>query len=134
MDAEHRARFITLWQNYFPGTELPITFEFRNESCTAKKVPPLEGWHCLICQMGRARNGTPITMDARSVTCRGDLCTLAIPTNGYLTSGISSRAENRVVWKVSGTNKRPRLLTPGRRRSCSSHRRDRISSSPAGTS
>lgn len=73
MDADLRDRFTALWNNYFPGTELPITFEFRKESGTAKKVPPPDGWRCLICQIGRVRNGTPLVLDARSITCRGGL-------------------------------------------------------------
>ncbi|MEI8331226.1 MAG: hypothetical protein WCF90_06200 [Methanomicrobiales archaeon] len=75
------------------GMELQITFEFRNESCTAKKFPPPEGWRSLICPEG----GLPITMDAWSVTCLGDLCTPAIPMSGHWISGISSRAGNRVA-------------------------------------
>jgi uncharacterized protein (DUF169 family) len=73
MDAGLRDRFTTLWQKYFPGTELPITFEFRNASDAARKVSPPDGWRCLICQMGRVRNGTSLVLDARSITCRGGL-------------------------------------------------------------
>jgi uncharacterized protein (DUF169 family) len=73
MDPDLRDRFIALWQNYFPGTELPITFEFRNASASAKKVPPPDGWRCIICQIGRVRNGTPLVLDASSITCRGGL-------------------------------------------------------------
>jgi uncharacterized protein (DUF169 family) len=73
MDIQLRDRFIELWQNYFPGTDLPITFEFRNESPASEKVPPPDGWRCLICQIGRVRNGTSLVFDSRSITCRGGL-------------------------------------------------------------
>ncbi|HUH79239.1 MAG TPA: DUF169 domain-containing protein, partial [Methanoregula sp.] len=73
MDTTLRDRFTALWQQYFPGSELPVTLEFRNESGDAPHVPPPDGWRCLICQTGRARNGTPLLFNARSVTCRGGL-------------------------------------------------------------
>ncbi len=38
-----------------------------------KKVPPPDGWRCIICQIGQARNGTPLAFDGSSVTCRGGL-------------------------------------------------------------
>lgn len=73
MDTILRDRFITLWQKYFPGAELPLALEFRAGRGTAKKVPPPEGWRCLICQTGQARNGTPLAFDSQSVTCHGGL-------------------------------------------------------------
>ncbi len=73
MDTSLRDRFITLWQNYFPGTELPVTFEFRPESATLSKVPPPDAWRCIICQIGLVRNGTRLAMNSRSITCRGGL-------------------------------------------------------------
>ena len=73
MDTKLRDHFITLWQKYFPGTEMPVTFEFRKESAIAQKVPPPDSWRCIICQIGRVRNGTPLIFDARSITCKGGL-------------------------------------------------------------
>jgi len=73
MDTILRDRFITLWQKYFPSAELPLALEFRAGHGTAKKVPPPDGWRCIICQTGQARNGTPLAFDSQSVTCRGGL-------------------------------------------------------------
>ena len=73
MDIILRDRFIVLWQKYFPGIDLPITFEFRKESLSSQKVPPPNGWRCIICQIGRVRNGTPLVFDSHSITCRGGL-------------------------------------------------------------
>jgi hypothetical protein len=71
MDIYHRDRFLGLWTTYFPGSELPLAFEFRKEPVTSANVPPPEGWRCIICQIGRARNGTPLVLSTESVTCRG---------------------------------------------------------------
>ena len=73
MDIELRDRFIALWQNYFPGTELPITFGFIKDDGTVQNVPAPDGWRCMVCQIGRVRNGTSLALDARSITCRGGL-------------------------------------------------------------
>lgn len=73
MEITLRDRFITLWQKYFPGAELPLVLEFRDGPGSAKKVPPPDGWRCMICQIGQARSGTPLAFDGSSVTCRGGL-------------------------------------------------------------
>ncbi|NLX38435.1 MAG: DUF169 domain-containing protein, partial [Methanothrix sp.] len=68
-----RDRFTALWQKYFPGAELPITLEFRKDSSNVQKVPPPEGWSCLICQINWVRKGTPLVFDASSISCPGGL-------------------------------------------------------------
>ncbi|MFA6225344.1 MAG: DUF169 domain-containing protein [Methanoregula sp.] len=73
MDIELRDRFIALWQNYFSGAKLPITFGFSKDAGTVQNIPPPNGWRCIICQIGRVRNGTSLALDAQSVTCRGGL-------------------------------------------------------------
>jgi len=73
METALRDRFIELWEKYFPGAELPIALEFRDESDDARRVPAPGGWRCLICQMGRARNGTSLVFDEASITCQGGL-------------------------------------------------------------
>lgn len=71
MDLTLRDQFTALWEKYFPGAELPLAYEFRDNPLGAKHVPPPGGWRCIICQMGQARNSTPLAFDDASVTCRG---------------------------------------------------------------
>jgi hypothetical protein len=73
MDSSLRNRFTALWQKYFPGADLPLTAEFRDDPGDAATVPPPGGWRCLICQLARARTGTSLTFDAQSITCPGGL-------------------------------------------------------------
>jgi len=73
MDILLRDRFTALWQKHFPGADLPVTFEYRTAPGSAATIPPPDGWRCVICQLNRARNGTPLVFDSRSVTCRGGL-------------------------------------------------------------
>lgn len=71
MDISLRDRFTALWEKYFPGADLPLAIEFRDSPLGAKQVPHPDGWRCIICQMGQARNGMPLSFDAGAVTCRG---------------------------------------------------------------
>jgi len=73
MDTGLRDRFIALWQNYFPGTELPITFGFGKDDGDIQNIPAPDGWRCFVCQIGRVRNGSSLALNARSITCRGGL-------------------------------------------------------------
>jgi hypothetical protein len=71
MDTDLRDYFTALFEKYFPGPALPLAIEFRDRPLGAKEVPYTDGWRCIICQMGLARNGTPLSFDAGAVTCRG---------------------------------------------------------------
>jgi uncharacterized protein (DUF169 family) len=71
MDTEIRDRFATRWQRYCPGAELPITFELSETCGTSEKAKTTEGWHCVICDLERVRNGKSLVLDQSSVTCSG---------------------------------------------------------------
>ncbi len=73
MDTGIRDRFVTLWQQYCPGAELPITFAVGECSVTAEKAKTPAGWRCIICDLARVRNGTSLVFDRTSVTCSGGL-------------------------------------------------------------
>jgi hypothetical protein len=73
MDTGIRDRFVTLWQQFCPGAELPITFEIGEGSGTAEKAKIPGGWRCIICDLARVRKGTSLVFDRTSVTCSGGL-------------------------------------------------------------
>lgn len=50
-----------------PSSRLPSN---SGEAGSVQKVPHQDGW---CCQIGRARNGTPLVFDRNSVTCAGGL-------------------------------------------------------------
>ena len=70
MDLELKERFAKRWAKYFPGAELPIAFFYTSERGQVE-VPQLDGHHCLICQLGRVRKGTPLQFDVDAVPCGG---------------------------------------------------------------
>jgi len=73
MDTTTRDRFTALWEQYFPGADLPVTLEFRQASASSEKVPRPDGHRCIICQIARTRNGATLIFDASSITCGGGL-------------------------------------------------------------
>jgi uncharacterized protein (DUF169 family) len=73
MDTGIRDRFVTQWQKYCPGAELPITFEIGEGDGTAERAKTPGGWRCIICDLARVRKGTSLVFDRTSVTCGGGL-------------------------------------------------------------
>jgi uncharacterized protein (DUF169 family) len=73
MDTGIRDRFVTLWQTFCPGAELPITFEVGEAGGIAEKAKTPKGWRCIICDLARVRKGTSLVLDRTSVTCSGGL-------------------------------------------------------------
>jgi uncharacterized protein (DUF169 family) len=73
MDTGIRDRFVTKWQKYCPGAELPITFEIGDVDTKAEKAKTPGAWRCIICDLGRVRKGTSLVFDRTSVTCSGGL-------------------------------------------------------------
>ena len=70
MDLDLKERFVQRWRQYFAGAELPIV-SFYTEARGRAEAPQPKGHHCLICELGRVRRGTPLQFDADSVACGG---------------------------------------------------------------
>jgi uncharacterized protein (DUF169 family) len=71
MDLSERDRFVTLWNAYFPESELPITFEIGGSTDRAEKAPAPKGWKCLVCDLLKVRKGRSVVFDQSSVSCTG---------------------------------------------------------------
>jgi hypothetical protein len=71
MDPGTRTEFIQLWEKFFPGEYLPITFEISPElrGIQKAKIPP--GWRCFVCDLTKVRNGTDLAFNSESISCRG---------------------------------------------------------------
>jgi hypothetical protein len=70
MDLDLKERFARRWQQYFEGAELPIVFFYTDKRGQAE-VPRPKGHHCLICELGQVRKGTPRQFDVDAVPCGG---------------------------------------------------------------
>jgi hypothetical protein len=71
MDIELRDRFIRLWNEYFAGSDLPITFGIGKDTGSIPKAPVPKGWKCLVCDLTRIRKGTSLSFDQDSLSCSG---------------------------------------------------------------
>lgn len=71
MDTFLRDRFTELWRRYFNHAELPLTFEYTDNSSDAKPEPPFCRHRCVLAQLHKARNGRTLCLDAASIGCRG---------------------------------------------------------------
>ena len=80
MDTGIRDEFITQWQKYCPGAELPITFEVGDDTRTTENAKTPAGWRCFICDLARVRKGTSLVFDRTSITCSGGLLYMGYET------------------------------------------------------
>jgi hypothetical protein len=71
MDTALRDTFTRLWNTYFDGEELPITFGIGPDTGAVKRAPVPKGWRCLVCDLARIRKGNDLAFDGESLSCSG---------------------------------------------------------------
>ena len=71
MRKEDKENFNDLWNRYFNGAELPVTFYYTDEEGRAEQVKPGTGSRCLIGALAKVRKGRSLCFDAASVACPG---------------------------------------------------------------
>jgi uncharacterized protein (DUF169 family) len=70
MDLEFRDRFMNLWDRYFQGVELPITFYYTDMSPAGKRVNAARH-RCVMADLMQARKGKELLLDAENIGCFG---------------------------------------------------------------
>ena len=71
MDTGLRDAFIDIWGRYFPGAELPITFELGGNAEGVERAATPKGWRCFVCDLAKIRRGESLVFGEESVGCRG---------------------------------------------------------------
>ena len=71
MDIELRDRFTGLWNKYFPGADLPVTFGIGSDPGEVAMAPVPKGWRCIVCDLTKVRKGTSLALGGESVSCAG---------------------------------------------------------------
>lgn len=71
MDLGIRDHFIGLWNEYFNGAELPITFYYTDDEGYAELVKPGAGPRCMIGHLTKVRHGESLAFNFDSVSCPG---------------------------------------------------------------
>ncbi len=76
MDSALRDQFTRLWETYFPGSELPVTFSISDLPPGVKAAPAAKAWKCLVCDLFRVRKGNTLAIGDDAVSCPGAAYTL----------------------------------------------------------
>jgi hypothetical protein len=71
MDPALRDTFTRLWNTYFDGEDLPITFGIGPHTPAVPKAPVPTAWRCLVCDLSRIRKGNDLAFDQESLSCSG---------------------------------------------------------------
>lgn len=71
MDIETKEKFMTLWDKYFDGAELPITFYYADEAGAVDVVEPCSGHRCIMADLSKVRAGRCLCFKAESIGCFG---------------------------------------------------------------
>jgi len=71
MDVKMKERFVRLWERYFNGAELPITFYYANKAKGVEVVKPYSGHRCIFADLSKVRKGKSLCFGAESIGCFG---------------------------------------------------------------
>ena len=72
MDLEFKERFLVLWEKYFDGADLPITFYYTDREGRGELVQaPSAAHQCFIGVLGKVRKGQALCFGADSFGCGG---------------------------------------------------------------
>jgi len=125
MDTKIKEKFISLWEKYFNGAELPITFYYTNEARGAEAVKPSSGHRCIFADLCKVRTGKSLYFDAESIGCFGGKKYLGFTTKVmenfeyFLSCGIPGKLEGERYKKTPELVKKmmenvPKLTAPAR--------------------
>jgi len=71
MDIKLKGKFLSLWEKYFNGSELPIVFYYTNEPTGTKILKPSQEHRCMMADLIKVRSGESIFFGADSFGCFG---------------------------------------------------------------
>jgi len=63
------SKFMKYWKEYFDNAELPITAYYTDEDTVTENDSKRA--HCLIADLNKVRNGTPLRFSIKSIGCPG---------------------------------------------------------------
>jgi len=125
MDMEIKEKFMGLWEKYFDGAELPITFYYANKAKGMEVVKPSSGHRCIFADLSKVREGKSLCFGAESIGCFGGKRYLGftdevMPNFEYFLSyGIPGKLEGERYKKTPELvqeimKKMPQFKAPGR--------------------
>jgi uncharacterized protein (DUF169 family) len=100
MDMGIKEKFGRLWEKYFDGSDLPLSFYYADEAPQASEMPkPATDHRCLIGDLAKARRGKNVAFNAEVVGCAGGRRYLGFATEPmpdfeyFLSYGIPGKLE-----------------------------------------
>jgi uncharacterized protein (DUF169 family) len=125
MDIEIKEKFISQWEKYFNGAELPITFYYTDQPRGAEAAKPSSGHRCIFADLCRVITGKSLYLDAESIGCFGGKKYLGFTTKVmenfeyFLSCGIPGKLEGERYKKTPELVKEmmenaPKLEAPGK--------------------
>ncbi|MBU2511055.1 DUF169 domain-containing protein [bacterium] len=99
MDADFKNRFIRLWDDYFPGAELPMGFYYADRDCGIEKKKKTGNHSCLIADLSAVRRGKALCFNKESIGCVGGVRCCGFPCDQrpdfeyFLSCGIPGKVE-----------------------------------------
>ncbi len=71
MDLKMRDQFVSSWQRYFGGAELPITFYYTDREDCAEPAKIAQEHQCIVGALAAVRKGQSLQFDVQAVGCAG---------------------------------------------------------------
>jgi uncharacterized protein (DUF169 family) len=71
VDLKMRDQFVSSWQRYFGGAELPITFYYTDREDCAEPAKVAREHRCIINALAAVRKGQSLQFDVQAVGCAG---------------------------------------------------------------
>lgn len=71
MEPAFQSQFLDLWQQYFPGAELPLGFYYTEATTVSVPSKDDRAAHCLIATLNQVRQGHSLAFDQEHVHCNG---------------------------------------------------------------
>ena len=71
MDSNIKDKFIELWDKYFPGASLPITFYYSDNPVKDESVKAPGKANCIMCEIAGVIKGKSVYFDKDSTICSG---------------------------------------------------------------
>ena len=81
MDIQLRDKLIELWEGYFPGAELPITFYYTHNTGDVPFADKPVGHKCIIADFAKVRKGESLAFNRTNIGCGGGLKYAGFETN-----------------------------------------------------
>jgi len=106
MDTGFRDTFIRLWSEYFPDSDLPVTFDITDNTRDIPHAPAPDGWRCLVCDLHKSAGVHRCFLMRPQSPAPAGRSLPGSQGREVLNSGISCRTERKGWSAGSGTKKR----------------------------